>query len=504
MTDQKEAPGADGRGGANAHLKSRVRKGAFWFMSGTAARAMLRLIVMAVLARLLMPADFGLVGAASIFVAFAELFSISGIGLSIVQLREIQSRHVQTAYTTSALTGIVVGGTIWLISGPIAALLDMPRMEPILEVLALLFPLNSLAAVSQKLLERELAYGKLAAIEVASYFFGYSLFALSFALAGFGVWALVYAQLASAFVRITLLLRVQPHALRLSFDRRSYLELMRTGLGFSLARYANFVAQKGDYFVVGRWLGAAPLGLYERAYVLMDLSNSLLTNALNTILFPAFSKLQANRRALAAAFERVSAILALVFLPVGIASSLLAPEIIRVLLGGNWGEAVAPFQVLALAMFFRTAMKISSVVLTGAGSAYRVAWSQTIYGFFVVAGALVMVRYGITAVAFATLAALIVTYLVSTRQALRLVNMSWRRLAAAYLPALAVAPIVAGTILIVALPMRMVEAPPLLILIAAGGATLTLLSAILFTFPRLYGPHARWLLDQLPINLFRR
>jgi O-antigen/teichoic acid export membrane protein len=144
----------------NDHLKRRVLKGTFWFMSGTAARAILRLIVMAVLARLLMPADFGLVGAASIFVAFAELFSISGIVLSIVQLREIQSRHVHTAFTTSALTGITAGGIMWLMSGPIAHLLNMPKLEPILEVLALLFPLNALSAVSQKLLERELAYGK--------------------------------------------------------------------------------------------------------------------------------------------------------------------------------------------------------------------------------------------------------------------------------------------------------------------------------------------------------
>jgi teichuronic acid exporter len=279
---------------------------------------------------------------------------------------------------------------------------------------------------------------------------------------------------------------------------------MRTGVGFSLARYANFVAKKGDYFVVGRWLGAAPLGLYERAYVLMDLSNSLLTNSLNTILFPAFSKLQDDSRALAAAFERVSGILALIFLPAGIACSLLAPEIIGVLLGPNWEEAVAPFQVLALAMFFRTAMKMSSVLLIGAGAAYRNAWSQTIYAFLVVGGALVMVRYGITGVAFAVLAALVITYLMATWQALRLVDMGWRRLAAAYLPSLWIAPIVAGTILAVALPMRGGGASPLLILLAAGGTILVLLAAILFALPQLFGPHARWLLQQLPIKLLRR
>ncbi len=336
MTDPHAAsgdPGGDGDRQASVDLKRRVFQGVFWFGSSSLLRALLRLAVMVVLARLLTPHDFGLVGAASIFIAFAELFSTTGIVYTMVQRKELDQRHISVGFTSSLVSGLLTGAAILVLAPRIAGFFRIQELEQILAVLALLFPLSSVSDVSQKLLERNLAYGRLAAIEVASYFFGYGLVAITLAWAGWGVWALVYAILGAAAVRCLLLLASQKVPIRPSFHWGTYVELMRTGLGFSLARFGNFFAQKGDYFVVGRWLGAAPLGLYERSYVLMDLSNSLLTNSLNTVLFPAFAKLQGDHAKMAQAFCRASAALSLIFLPAGVAASLLAPEIVGVLLG---------------------------------------------------------------------------------------------------------------------------------------------------------------------------
>ena len=487
-TEEGDAPPPLGR-----HLKERAVKGSFWFLSGTAARALLRLVVMAILARLLVPEQFGLVAAAGIFVAFADLFATSGIAHSVVQYRALEPRHVRAAFTGNMAMAVLTALALWALSGWFADFFRMAELAPMLALLALLFPIQGVGGISRRLLARDLAYGKLAAIEVASYAFGYALVALPLAYLGFGAWALIYAIMGSAVVRNLFSVASSPHSLVPSFDGTSYRELMRTGFGFSLARWASFFAQKGDYFVIGRWLGAAPLGLYERAYVLMDLSNSLLTNALNTILFPAFAKMQDDRKLLAAAFERISAVLGLIFLPAGVIASLLAPELIALLLGPGWTAAIDPFRVLALGMLFRTGFKVSGVLANGVGAPYHNALYHGIYGAAVVVGALVAVPFGITAVAVSTLIALAAGYVLLTSHSLRVTGMSWRQLLGTYVPAFYLTLLLGIVAALLSWTMRNAGMPPILILAAVGLALGALLLVLVRFVPGLFGAHGRWI-----------
>ena len=489
MEIEGETPPPIGR-----HLKERAVKGTFWFLSGTAARALLRLIVMAVLARLLVPEQFGLVAAASIFVAFADLFATSGIAHSVVQYKALEPRHVRAAFTGNMAMALITAAVMWLLAGWFADFFRMPDLEPVLQLLAWLFPIHGIGGISRRLLARDLADGKLAAIEVASYAFGYALVALPLAFAGYGAWALVYAIMGSAAVRNLMSFAMFPHTLRPALHRRSYKELMRNGFGFSLTRWASFVAQKGDYLVVGRWLGQAPLGLYERAYVLMDLSNSLLTNALNTVLFPTFAKLQDDRALLAAAFERISAVLGLIFLPAGVVASLLAPELIALLLGPGWDAAVDPFRVLALGMLFRTGYKVSSVLANGVGEPYHNAFYLTIYGVAVVVGALLAVPFGITGIAASTLFAMGLAYVLLTGHSLRITGMSWPQLLRIYTNALKLTLLLGVACALIALPLRLSEMPPVAILAVVSAALGVLLSVLVRFVPSLFGVHGQWIL----------
>jgi PST family polysaccharide transporter len=485
------------------HLKERAVKGTFWFLSGTAARALMRLVTMAILARLLVPEQFGLVAAASIFVAFADLFATSGIAHSVVQYKALEPRHVRAAFTGNMAMALLTTAAMWLLAGWFAAFFRMPELEPVLQLLAWLYPIQGIGGISRRLLARDLAYGKLAAIEVAGYAFGYALVALPLAFAGWGAWALVYAIMGSAIVRNLLSFAAHPHTLRPSLHKQSYDELMRTGFGISLARWASFVAQKGDYVVVGRWLGQAPLGLYERAYVLMDLSNSLLTNALNTVLFPTFAKMQDDRALLAAAFERISAALGLIFLPAGVVASLLAPELIALLLGPGWDAAVDPFRVLALGMLFRTGFKISGVLANGVGAPYHNALYLTIYGVAVVVGALIAIPFGITGVAVSTLFALALAYVLLTNHSLKLTGMSWGRLLATYVPALKLTVLLGLTAILGAWPLREAGVHPIATLFAVGAVLAAILLVLARLVPGMFGSHAPWLVSTL-VGLVRR
>lgn len=483
-------------------LRQRVLSGVFWLSSATAAQVVLRLIVVGILARLLVPADFGLIGAAGVFIALAELVSISGIVDAVAQRRNLDPRYVETALTVSLVSGLLTGTVAWLGAGSIAILFRMPSLEPILSALALLFPLNSISALSRKLLEREFAYKRLAAVETGSYFFGYALVGVALGLLGFGVWSLIFAQLASSAVRMLGLAGSQPYLLRPSFSWSCYVTLMRRGVGYSLVRNLIFFAQKGDYFIVGRSLGATALGFYERAYVLMEISNSLITNVVDRVLFQTFAKLQDDKVGLAAAFERISALLALIFIPAGVTASILAPEIVYVLLGTKWSGAVDPFRILALGMFFRTGFKVSTIVGNGLGVPYSNAKYLFVYAVMVVVGALITVGFGVTAVAAAVLLSLATAYFLLTRLSLRLTGMGWRPLVRAYLPAFRLTGVMILVMAAAAVPLRHFEVGPIVTLAVCGASAAVVLLLLMRLMPNFFGPHGQWaitaLLQQLP------
>ncbi len=151
-------------------------------------------------------------------------------------------------------------------------------------------------------------------------------------------------------------------------------------------------------------------------------------------------------------------------------------------------------------MFFRTAMKISFVLLNGAGAIYRSTGAMFLYAAAVVAGAFLVVEHGIAAVAGSTLVALALAYYLSTRLVLALVGLSWRDLIAVYAPALLLTPIIGGVILGVAVPMRAAGIPAIPILAASGLATAVVLFAILVGAPQMVGRHGQWLLDQFRLG----
>src|ERR1041385_6438446 len=188
MLDELEITSVDDQS-EPASMTHKTLSGIFWLLSGAGVQAVLRVAVMVVIARLLLPADFGLVAGALVLIDFVEVFSDLGIGLVIVQRHELEERHIRTGFTVSALLGLTLGAAIWIAAPWAAPLLRMEGLTTILRVMALVFPIDSLALVPAALLQRNLQFRTLARISVAGYIVGYGLVGVTMAVAGFGVWA---------------------------------------------------------------------------------------------------------------------------------------------------------------------------------------------------------------------------------------------------------------------------------------------------------------------------
>jgi len=477
----------------------------FWTASSNGLNGVLKIVVVVVLARLLSPADFGIVGAALIVIGFSAIFSQLGLGPALVQRRDLEPRHVQTAFAASVAFGLVLAGLLWVSAPAIARFFHIESSVEVLRALAWIFPLRGLSGVAECLVQRDLRFRWLATRDVISYALGYGLVGIVLAWVGWGVWALVAAQITQTALNAAILLSVKPPALHPRPSWRAFGELMNFGAGFTAARVANFLANQGDNLVVGRMLGPAALGLYTRAYQLMAVPTSLFGDVLDRVLFPTMAKVQGDAQRLAAAYLQAVASIALVMLPMGVVMTVLAPEFIIVLLGSRWADVIQPFQVFAIGLLFRTSYKMSDSIARATGAVYRRAWRQAIYAALVFTGAWIGSSWGITGVAIGVLASLIINFTLMADLSLAVAHTTWRRFAEAHLPAIVTA-LLAGTIswLTVAI-LRYSGASPLICLLGASLVTGAAMALALWALPRhLLGPYGMRMFTLLASFLPRR
>jgi PST family polysaccharide transporter len=475
-------------------LTQRTLAGMLWAAYGKMAFHLTRLVVLGVLARLLTPADFGLLSAALVVTGLSAVVSHIGVGPALIQRATLERRHLETGFTASLLLGLLFGAAIW-IGAPLAErLLGVAGVTPLLRVLAWTFPIQGIGTVARSLVSRDLKFKYLANLDVVSYGVGYGVVGIAGAALGWGVWSLVAAHMTESVVRSGLLLYRHPPTRRLAMDRDALSDLLYFVGGFTLARLANYAAVHGDQAITGRLLGAASLGFYGRAYALMSAPAYAFGTVLDQVLFPAMAKVQDDPKRLGAVYRRGVALIALLVLPASAALILLAPELVRVMLGPRWAPAVAPFQVLGLGMLFRASYKMSDSIARSTGAVYRRAARQFIYAALVCLGAWIGSRWGITGVAWGSLAALTVNFLLMADLSLDVAKLTWREFWTAHRPAALLTLASFAPVVAVTLAARALELPALVTLAAAG----TVLGAagllLVWRLPAAFlGPDGQWM-----------
>jgi O-antigen/teichoic acid export membrane protein len=467
-------------------LTHRAMGGMIWVAWGSGAVGVLKLVVLVVLTRLLTPADFGVVTAALVVINFSLNFSQVGLGPALVQRPVLEPRHIITAFIASSVLGLLLAGLMLLAAPLVAQFFRIDGLTPVVRALAVLFVITGIATVPESLLQRNLRFRLIANRDVLAYAISWLGVGVGLAFLGWGPWSLVAAQLTQVTIRTAILLRASPPFLGGRPTWASFIELMDYGVGQSITRMGVIFANQADNLVVGRWLGAAALGIYSRAYQLMQVPTALLTDVLDRVLFPTMSRLQDDPRRLGSAYLRATAALVLVALPLGVVAAVLAPELVAVAFGSRWQSLVAPFQVLALGMMLRAGIRMSDSLARATGRVYRRAWRQWLYGGLVCLGAWGGLPWGVTGVATGVLAALLTNYLLMAQLSLSVIQVSWARFAQAQLPALRLTLVVATVTAATVAGTRHLGVPPAVGLAAgstaaAGAAALMVVLAPTFS-----------------------
>ncbi len=363
-------------------LTARAVRGFAWAFTGSVGQAVLQIAATVVLARLLTPEQFGSVAAALLVVGLAQLLTQLGVSAALVQRHTLTDDDVSAAFGFSVLVSCVFAAVLAAGAPVLSPLVGLPADSGLLPLLAPALVLAGVAAVPAGLLQRQLRFRPLAVVDLVAAGPAMIGVSIGLALAGFGPYALAWAEIVAALVTAVGYLALAKPALRPLPPAAAWAclrPMLGFGSGYSLTQLGNWAAQNADNFVVANVLGTGPLGVYARAYNLLSEPAAVIGGAADKVLFPAMARVRDDGDRLRAAYVRSASLIALVTVPAAVLLFVFAPEVVRVLLGARWGAVVLPLQVFALVLLPRTTYKISTSLTRATGAVYRAAWRQWLY-----------------------------------------------------------------------------------------------------------------------------
>ncbi|MGB3081358.1 MAG: MOP flippase family protein, partial [Candidatus Omnitrophota bacterium] len=297
-------------------LKEQAVSGVKWNGINAGIVATLQFVTLAILARLLVPTDFGLMGMVLVVIGFARLFADIGVSNAIIYRQDATRESLSSLYWLNILGGIAIFFIVCALTPLVVILYHEPRLSSLMYLLALTFLITPFGQQFQMLLQKELQFKQLARITIIAAAAN-SAVAIILAIGGMGVFSLIWGQLVGAFVRVLQLSfwgwrRWKP---QWHFSRNSLKGYIGFGLYQLGERTVNYFNSNLDYLLIGILLGAKPLGYYTLAYNLI-LRPSLKINPIITrVAFPVFSKLQNDVVKLKKGYLKVLQVLSLVNFP---------------------------------------------------------------------------------------------------------------------------------------------------------------------------------------------
>ncbi|MEI6499447.1 MAG: lipopolysaccharide biosynthesis protein, partial [Armatimonadota bacterium] len=249
-------------------LGSRARTAIAWKFLSQGMTYGVQIVTGIVLARLLMPKDFGVLGMATMVTGLVQIFQDLGMGQALVQRREVERRHVSAAFWGTLVMGALLCGLAFLIAPYVGVFFKEPRMVPVLRTVALTFVISPFGTIPYAMLQRKMDFRTPFYSGIAGAL-AYGAVGVTMALQGYGYWSLVGGLLSSTFASVLVLCVITRHLPPLVPNFNGMSELLNFGVGATGVGIFSYIAQQADYFVVGRRLDSAALGLYTRAFTLV-------------------------------------------------------------------------------------------------------------------------------------------------------------------------------------------------------------------------------------------
>jgi PST family polysaccharide transporter len=328
-------------------FEEKTLRGISWNLISHVARKGLHFVLTIILARLLMPSDFGLLGMVTIFTGFASLFADAGLEAALVQREELKPSHFVSIFWVNLGVSAAIGGVFCAIAPLIADFYDEPLLTNVVWFAAALFPLNALGSVHRAKLKRALDFKSLAVSDLASVFIS-GVLGVTLAVLDFGVFALVAQLVAAALAASTCLWLISDWRPKLAFDWDAVRELLGYGSNLVGFRAFNYWSRQADDLLIGKLEGSSALGIYSKAYEFMKLPISQISAVLTRVMFPALSRIQSDKERVKRVYLKAVGAIALLAFPMMLGLLVVADHFVLALLGEKWAAVIPILRVFCI------------------------------------------------------------------------------------------------------------------------------------------------------------
>lgn len=348
-------------------------RGMFWTGGVKWASQVVSWVTTILVARILTPEDYGIVGMAAAFIGVVSLLNEFGVGITIVSLRGLSDRVVAQLNSLSVMLGVAGLVFCCAVAVPLGKFYDASEVAPVVMVMAIGFVLTGFRTVPSALLQKELRFGVLALIDGLQVFVQ-AAFMVGVAFMGFGYWTLVVGGLVGTLVAMIATLAVRTHSFAMP-SVTALTEAMTFSKHIVLSRLSWCIQANADSVITGKVLGQAALGAYGMALSLAMAPVEKIAAVVSQVTTSLFAAVQKDPVALRRYFLSLTEGFALVIFPATLGIALVAEELVLLVLGEKWSEVTAPLQVLACYAAFRAIQTLPPQILFVTGGSRLGMWN---------------------------------------------------------------------------------------------------------------------------------
>ena len=347
-------------------LKTKTISGMMWGAIGKVGTLTINFLTNLVLARLLVPEDFGAIAMLAIFLAVSNIFIQGGLGTALVQKKNPDYLDYSTVFYWNLAVAAIFYLILYVSAPLIAAYYALPLVKPLLRVQSLVLLIQSFSIVQYTQLQKQMNFKALAIRNMAAALAG-TLIAIPLALRGFGAWSLVASAILASIVNVLLLWKMSSWRPVWEFSFTSLKTLFSFGGLMLLSSLAETLYTNLQGLIIGKRFSAGDLGYFSQAKKLEEIPVTGLSSIVNDVTFPAFASLQDDPERLLSGMRKSTKALTFLNFPMMILLMIVAQPLICLLYGSKWGPSAPYFQILCISGLIYTVNTLNTNVIKSLG-----------------------------------------------------------------------------------------------------------------------------------------
>ena len=402
-------------------LRKQATSGLAWTFTQQFGNQLISFVVSIFLARLLLPEEFGLIGMIAVFYSIGRGLMDSGLTQSLIRSKELDQEDFSTVFFFNLAASVLIYFIIFSCAPLVADFYDREILTSIIRLYCITFIIDSFSSVQRTRLTKKMDFKTQTLITIPSTLFG-GIVGVTLALLDYGVWSLVWSQIATALigsVQLWIYSKWTPSAV---FNKEKFKKHFNFGYKITLSSLLNKIFNNIYLILIGKYFAPAQVGFYTRAETTKQLPVNNISNALEKVTYPLFSDIQDNNKKLKSVYRKIMQMVVFVLAPVLIFAAVLGEPLFRFLFTEKWLPAVPYFQILCLTGILYPIQTYNINILKVKGRSDLILKLQVIKKVLVVVGLVIGLQFGIFGILYSQLILSIFNFIINSYYADKFIN----------------------------------------------------------------------------------